>query len=398
MSQPEAIKFNNSLDKDFTTTLNKRVNNYFKERGIDRHANAEMVVKTIFMLSLYFIPYGILVSGVITNLWVMYLTYFITGFGVAGIGLSIMHDANHGAYSKNKWVNKLLGYTLNLVGGNATNWKIQHNMMHHTYTNISSHDEDVAPKPILRFSPKNKLLAMHKYQYIYAWFLYGFMTISWIAVKDIRQLMGYSKSGILNKVSPPLKAWPWMLFTKIFYFSYAMVLPMFILPFAWWQVFLGFLLMHYVAGFILGIIFQPAHVMEETDFPEPTLEGKVENNWIVHQLYTTCNFAHKNRIFSWYVGGLNYQVEHHIFPNICHVHYRDLSKIVKETAQEFDLPYLSVPTFSGALKSHGRMLYKLGRPTPVPSNQRVRREKHPVPGHPRTRRHGGNPGVGSAHQ
>lgn len=361
VAEKQPITFQNSLNRDFTSELHKRVNSYLKTKKNGRYANGWMVFKTIFMLSFYFIPYFIYVSGAVTQYWVYLILVAIQGVATAGIGLSIMHDANHGAYSRKKWVNNFLGYTLNLVGGNATNWKIQHNIMHHTYTNIAGHDEDISPRPILRFSPHSKRLPMHKYQFIYAWFLYGLMTFTWVLFKDFKQLLGYTKSGILAKQTDEKKAWAWLIFTKVIYLTYVLVIPILVLPFAAWQVFLGFFLAHYIAGFILGIIFQPAHVMEENEFPLPEEGGKIEDNWSVHQLKTTINFAQKNRVLSWYVGGLNYQVEHHLFPNVCHIHYREISGIVQKTAKEFNLPYKSIPTFRQALISHGRMLYKLGR-------------------------------------
>jgi linoleoyl-CoA desaturase len=117
--------------------------------------------------------------------------------------------------------------------------------------------------------------------------------------------------------------------------------------------------MHLVAGFILSMIFQPAHVVKETTFPMPNLENEIENSWAVHELLTTANFARKNAVLNWYAGGLNFQVEHHLFPTICHIHYEALAPIVKETAEEFGLPYNEFETFSEAIKSHYDMLKRL---------------------------------------
>jgi len=357
------IKFKNNLHEEFAKTLNKRVNGHFKSIKSGKYANAEMVFKTIAMFSLYFIPYVFLLMSDVSDTWYLLLVFFLMGLGKAGIGLSVMHDANHGAYSRKQWVNTLIGYSLNVIGGNATNWKIQHNIKHHTYTNVTGMDEDISPRGgILRFDPNTEVKAHHRWQFIYAWILYGLMTLSWIVVKDIKQLMGYSKDGMLRKIQDSsLRAWTWLIMTKLVYYSYVLVIPILFTPFVWWQLLLGFLVMHYVAGFILGIIFQPAHVMEHNTFEEVDESNTVEENWTVHQLKTTCNFAHKNKLLSWYAGGLNYQIEHHLFPNICHVHYRRISKIVRETAKEFNIPYRSYPTFMSALVSHGRMLYALGR-------------------------------------
>src|SRR5690606_24409064 len=142
---------------------------------------------------------------------------------------------------------------------------------------------------------------------------------------------------------------------------YTLILPMVFLSFTWWQVCIGFFAMHFVAGFILAIIFQPAHVVEGTEFPMPDDSVNMQNTWALHQVATTSNFANNSRLFSWYVGCLNFQIEHHLFPNVCHVHYRHLASIVRSTAEEFNVPYRTLPTFLQALLGHGRLLWDLGR-------------------------------------
>ncbi len=359
----KVLRFRNNLHEEFNKTLNQRVNQYFKTSKVGRYGNAEMIFKSIFMFCLYFVPYFMFLFGVVESVWVFYLMAVLMGFGKAGIGLSVMHDANHGAYSKKKWVNKLIGYSLNVVGGNATNWKIQHNVKHHTYTNVTGMDEDISPRGgVLRFDPNTEKKPFHKWQYIYAWFLYGLMTMSWIIVKDFSQLAGYTREGLVKtQVKSNTLAWIWLILTKVFYYSYILAIPMLFTSLGWGHILAGFFVMHYVAGFILAIIFQPAHVIEGNSYENPESKDTIEENWAVHQLKTTCNFAQKNKILSWYVGGLNYQIEHHLFPNICHVHYRKISKIVRSTAKEYNIPYNSYPTFISALVSHGKMLYSLGR-------------------------------------
>ncbi|NJN27452.1 MAG: acyl-CoA desaturase [Cyclobacteriaceae bacterium] len=350
-----------ATQRDFTSTLNMRVNEYFKLNNLKRHANGEMVFKTIFMFSLYLIPYLLIVSGLVTNPWLLIMLVVSMSFGIAGIGLSVMHDANHGAYSNKSWVNNLIGYSLNLVGANAFNWKMQHNVMHHTFTNIHDEDEDISPRGVLRMSPHSAWKRMHQYQHIYAWFLYGLMTIVWVTVKDFVRIIRYQRNGMVKKHKANISIeWIILIFSKVFFVTYIFVIPVLFTSLLWWQVLLGIILMHYIAGFILAIIFQPAHVIEGTTFPLPDGQNMLENNWAVHQLHTTTNFGQKSRLFSWYVGGLNYQIEHHLFPNICHVHYRKISGIVKSTALEFNLPYKSVRTFANALVGHMRLLRQLG--------------------------------------
>ncbi len=356
-----AVKFT-GRQHEFFNTLNQRVNGYFKTNGISRNANSEMVIKTIFMFALYFIPYAITLILPVTNYGIYLLFYIVMGFGVGGIGLSIMHDANHGAYSPKSWVNNLLGYSLNLVGANALNWKIQHNVLHHTYTNVFDVDEDISPRGALRFAPESPWRRFHRFQHLYAWFLYGLMTIVWVITKDFMRLVRYQKDGMLAKQKVNVfKEWAILLLTKAFYVGYIFVIPALILPFSGWQILGAILLMHYVAGFILAIIFQPAHVIEGTEYFQPDDTGSIENTWAIHQMLTTTNFAQKNKLLSWYVGGLNFQVEHHLFPNICHVHYRHISGIVESTAKEFGVPYKKVDTFIGALVLHGKLLKVLGK-------------------------------------
>ena len=362
--QFKSLKYSSSIGKDFESTLKKRVRSYFKDNKISKYANLNMKIKTAFMLSLYFIPYLLVMFGVVTNPVLIVVAWTISGFGLAGIGMSIIHDANHGSYSKNNTVNYVLGRVVNLMGAYAPTWKIQHNVLHHTYTNIQDFDEDVSPAVnVLRFTPNDTYRSIHRFQFIYAWFFYSLMTVMWITTKDVAQIFRYKKMG-LTKGQNFNHLMVELVISKVVYYVYMIVLPILVLDIPWWSVFLLLLLKHLVAGFTLAVIFILAHVVPETAFPKPTADLKIENNWAIHQLETTSNFAPRSRIFSWYIGGLNYQVEHHLFPNICHVHYRNLSKIVKQTATEFNVPYYCEKTFFTAVRSHKRMLHKLGQRSP----------------------------------
>lgn len=356
----KVVRFNRKDRPDFYKVLKSRINNYFKENNISKHANLSMKLKTVFMISTYLVPLILLFSGMITNTWAMLGMWAIMGFGMAGIGLSIMHDAIHGSYSTNKSVNFILGYLIHIIGGCKINWKIQHNVLHHSFTNIDEFDEDIDIK-IMRFTPSREWKSYHKYQVFYAPFLYALMTLHWALFKDFEQLNRYKKNGLLEKNKFNYSgALAELIINKAAYFVIFLVLPMIFLSFAWWQILIGFFLMHAICGLSLALIFQSAHVLEETDFFTVAEDLKVENNWAIHQLKTTANFSEKNRLFSWLIGGLNYQVEHHLFPNICHVHYRNISPIIRETAQEYGIPYHSHHKFLSALKSHFTLLNQLG--------------------------------------
>lgn len=352
----------------FYSELRKRVNQYFKDNNISRHANPNMVIKTIFMFALYITPFVLLLT-VIENVWISLLFWALSGVGMAGIGLSIMHDANHGAYSKHGFVNKMLGKSIYFLGGNDVNWRIQHNVLHHTYTNVSDHDEDIdAPSFLLRFDPSKKRNKLHRFQHIYAWPLYGLMTIMWFVTKDYMASVRYKKEGLLKTQQIETKKhWTLLIASKLIYSFVFIALPIWLAPGPWYVALIGFLLMQFVCGLILALIFQPAHVIPDTNFPMPDTNGQLDETWAVHQLMTTANFAPKSKLFSWYVGGLNFQIEHHLFPNICHVHYKKISEIVKETAKDYHLPYYCNKTFFHALQAHGKMLKVLGRTDDVPA-------------------------------
>ena len=319
-----------------------------------------MIFKTIFMLSLYIIPYLLILSCNFSSFSVL-LLWALIGFGMSGIGLSIMHDANHNAYSKNKNINKWMGYLLNILGGYDLNWRIQHNVLHHTYTNIHGMDEDVDAGIILRFTKDQNLKSYHRLQHIYAWFLYGLLTISWLVSKDIIQLIKYNKRDLLKTQGISFsKAIVSLVFWKSIYVFLILVLPTLITGNLGLNI-AGFFIMEFIAGFFLTTVFLCAHIVDQTDFPKPNNEGVITKNWYVHQLETTANFSNSKSFFSWFIGGLNYQIEHHLFPNICHVHYYEISKIVKQTAKEYNLPYHASNTFFGALKHHYLHLKEMSR-------------------------------------
>lgn len=359
MSVP-TVKFNINDRPEFFKELRSRVNQHFKDNKITRYANTGMKIKTVFMLSLYFVPLILLMSGLFTSNYAVYLMWALMGFGMSGIGLSVMHDANHGSYSTNQKVNNALGFVLNFVGGYHINWKIQHNVLHHSFTNVHGFDEDIENN-LIRMSPNKERKPMHRFQIIYGPLLYGLMTFYWIVSKDFEQIFRYDKKNLLASQGLTLKkALLQVSIYKLLYVVSVLVLPFFTTSMPWYVILSGFFMMHFICGIVLAFIFQPAHVVEETSFFKTDETGSVENNWAIHQMKTTSNFANKARAFSWFVGGLNYQVEHHLFPNICHVHYRDISPIVKATAQEYGVPYHEYETFRGALKSHFGLLYELG--------------------------------------
>ncbi len=347
---------------DFTTDLRKSVNEYFSKNKIQPYGNQKIYLKTLFMTLVYLVPFILMISGLVTSVTLVLTGWIVMGLGMSGLGMVTMHDANHGSFSRNKKMNRLFGNSLYLLGGFPPNWRYQHNTLHHGYTNIEGHDEDIAPPGILRLSPHRPLKKMHRYQHIYAWFLYSLMTISWIVTKDFKRLKKYKEMGAKISKRSYDKLLIELIISKVVYYSVFLLVPLLTLPVSWYWVIVGFMLMHFTSGLVLSSIFQTAHVVPTSEYPVPDGDGELENNWAVHQLYTTCDYSPNSTVFSWLVGGLNYQVEHHLFPNISHIHYKAISAIVKSKAKEYNLPYHVNKSFAEAIWQHIKMLKLLGEP------------------------------------
>ncbi|MEI8279096.1 MAG: acyl-CoA desaturase [Bacteroidota bacterium] len=362
ISKKQIVKFPPRGPESFYDAIQVKVNEYFKTHHTKGQANNTMRLKTLIMLSLYFIPFIFIVTGLAAfSLWLFYGLWLLMGLGLVGIGASVMHDSNHGSYSVNKSTNKLLGRTLNLVGGYDVTWRIQHNVLHHTFTNVTGLDEDIDASVLVRMSPHKPLRGFHRYQYIYAWFLYSLMTIMWVTIKDYKLLFRYDRNDLLRKEKTTLaKALVELTLYKVCYFFVTLVLPLMYSNMLTSQVLLGFLMMHLLAGFCLSCIFQPAHVVDTSDYNMPVEGNKMKNNWAVHQLLNTTDFSPDSKVISWFIGGLNFQIEHHLFPHVCHVHYPQISKIVSSVAKDHGLPYYVQPTMMRALIEHGKMLKYLG--------------------------------------
>lgn len=353
-------RFNRQSNQEFARQLRKRVNEYFERNGKKRTGDYRVAIKALVMFSLYFAPY-FLAMFMELNTWQYILCSTIMGVGLAGIGLAIMHDANHGSLSAKKWVNNLFGYSLNIIGGNALSWRIQHNVLHHSFTNVKGLDEDLEAGNIMRFTPHEPWKKRHRLQHIYAWGLYSLMTFSWVLVKDFKRIRKYKELGLLEGQGVTYGgALAMLVATKLVYLTYMIAIPL-LLGYHWALVAGGFMLMHIIGGLLLAMIFQPAHIMENHEFVEDNA-SELNECYESHQLTTTTNFAGRNAVLTWFCGGLNFQIEHHIFPNICHVHYPEISKIVRETAKEYGLPYNSIPIFGGALAMHQRTMKRLSRP------------------------------------
>lgn len=344
---------------DFFSALRSSVNNYFQQQKIKPTGDFRLYLKTIILVSAAIMIY---VSLLVFNMpWYFGVTLaFLLGMVEAFIGFNVMHDACHGSYSTKKSINDFLGLSMNALGSDAFMWKQKHNLVHHTFTNIDGIDDDIQKVPLMRMCETQPRKKAHRFQHIYVVFLYAISTIFWILLKDFEEYFSRKEVYAVKTAKRDRKSHIIFWSSKILYLFFLVVLPVMVLGWLPWLI--GFVVMHMALGLTLSLVFQLAHVVEPVAFSEGKAEKvNIEDEWAVHQLKTTCDFAVNNKVVSWFLGGLNYQVEHHLFPAISHIHYPAIQKIVVQTCAEYGITYHSFPTTRKALVSHFRHMQRLGR-------------------------------------
>lgn len=346
----------------FRNAVVQRVNAYLKANGLRTRDLPEMYAKSALCLGWWAISYGLMIYSGITG-WSFIVTLglaLVFGLGAGAVAFNIMHDANHNGYSDNQRINRLLGLTVELVGLSSFIWRQQHNIWHHTYTNIAGLDEGLEMDGWVRNSPRDIWKPRHRFQHLYAPIVYAMAGVGLLIGRNF-QVYFTGKSGDTFQYPPmsrndKLIFWTGRLINLMIY----LVIPA--LVFGIGGALAIFALTSSVTGFVIVTILQMAHVMNDVDFPEPTGDPlKIENEWAIHEVQTTSNFAPNNPIINWYVGGLNYQIEHHLFPHMCHLLYPKIAPIVRATCEEYGLRYQSYPTFRAALVNHWRSLREFGK-------------------------------------
>jgi linoleoyl-CoA desaturase len=353
------VHYNKKADK-FYTELKEKVNDYFKEKNISKKGNMKMYVITFVILAVTYGCYFLILFGDLPEI-VMLLLACVMGVGIAGIGMGIMHDGSHNSYSEHKFVNYLMGSLLNLAGSHKYIWDIRHNSLHHMYTNIFKYDYDMVKIWLVRHSPEAPKHWIHKYQHIYAPFMiYPYYTLFWLLFYDMFHLRVFSDFAEGEERKHPARKIAGIIFWRLFYLFYIIVIPYMMLDLPFWKIMAGFLALHVSTSLVLCPIFQVAHIMESTTHAIPDKKGNLKATWAENQVTSSSNFSLDNKLMTWFCGGLNYQIEHHLFPWVCSIHYPDIHPIIKKTIEKYKLPYNVQPTIMKAYASHLRELKKLG--------------------------------------
>jgi linoleoyl-CoA desaturase len=347
----------------FHAELRERVRQLLADPVRRRRAQRAMYAKSALMTA-WAVASWVLLVLVVDAWWQAAAAAVSLGLALAGIGFNITHDANHGSYSPHPRLNRAMSWSMDLMGASSYVWRTKHNVVHHTYTNIAGADSDIDSMPFARFAPEQPRRRLHRFQHIYIWGLYGLFAIKWHTTGDF----GYLRAGLIGET--PFR-WPrgrelvgfWA--GKALFAAWAIVIPLLIHPA--WQVALGFAAVSFVLAATLAVTFQLAHCLEEADFPsaERMAEGG-RSEWARHQVETTVDFAPRSRLVTWYLGGLNFQIEHHLFSRVLHTHYPAMAGVVSEVCERHGVRYRAHPTVGSALASHTRWLRRMGRePSPV---------------------------------
>jgi linoleoyl-CoA desaturase len=353
-------KYTSELNHAFSRAVIKKVNNYFRENHLDRKANRLMIFKSVMAFSFYMGVYFFIISNTVSSLPFLFFLWMLLGLGQAFIGMVIMHDAVHNSYSLKKWVKVLLEVPIILIGVDSKIWKIEHNIIHHNNTNVENVDQDINPRMVFRFSENQPLRWFHRFQSIYASFVYCFLIVEWVTFKDFLKLWKYRKEKYVKSRKELITILLGIVIKKVIFFLVFLIIPIYISEFSIATVVLMFLTMLFTAGLYMTIVFQLAHIVPETLFFSHS--GNQNKTWHICQLLSTSNFGMNDKILTFLVGGLNFQIEHHLFPDVCHIHYPKIAPIVQETATEFGLPYQKQSTFIKAIQCHYKHLSTLGKP------------------------------------
>lgn len=362
------ITFDNR-NNEFYQSLKASVDKYFEEKKVKKTGDWRLFIKTIILFTTALTFYCLLIFVKMNALPALLLCAGL-GFIGASIGFAVMHDANHGSYSTHPRLNDLLGLSINCLGASSFFWKQKHNIIHHTYTNVDGIDDDIAKSPVIRQCESQKWVPAHKIQHLYLLPVYSLSTIFWIFIMDFKKYFSgkiYTTDAWKMTAKNKIVFWA----TKIGYVIFYMILPMYVWGFLPWLA--GYFVLNAVLGLTLSLVFQLAHVVENTEFEHVALDETkhVETAWAEHQIRTTANFAMNNKVISWFVGGLNFQIEHHLFPKVSHVHYPAISKIVMEKCKEFHLPYNKYDTMFEAIVSHFKVMKQLGQHEGMIHNHRA---------------------------
>jgi linoleoyl-CoA desaturase len=343
----------------YTSSHNKIVYQQLREdvkqivSALEPKRRTEIIAKAIFFPLSYVLTYiAALTWG--SNILILYGCYFVLGLLLVVIFLNLIHDAVHGTVFRKKWMNKLYVHFFDLMGANSYIWQLRHIRFHHNYPNVNGWDADIEQSDLFRVFPDGGYSRMHKYQHIYLPFFYPFYLANWLLVRDFKDFFNKNKTVRKLVDIPPAEYIKLLLFKAVFFF-YMIVLPKLVLNISWWQSLLAFAILLFTASIFSLVVLLSPHANTESEFPVPDEKNRLPHSWMMHMLCTTNDITHDNFFTRFFMGCFNYHVAHHLFPNINHVYYPEITAAVKRYAEEWHLPYRQY-TLATSLKNHYKLL------------------------------------------
>lgn len=338
---------------NFFKELREEVDLYFKTTNQTKIGGRRMLVKIVVLLIIYFAVYSsIFYFKTTTSIFLAYV--FLGGWSIV-LGLNIGHDAAHNTVFKKKKKNTYLLLVFELLGTSSYNWVNRHLGAHHLFPNIINYDSDIQQTDIVKIFPEDKHKKMHAYQHFYMPLVYLFYILRWIVYRDFKDYHQTSIGAFDNSKFPRKELFK-IVFSKLFYLGYVILLPSLVLGISIWSMVLAFFVLTLSGSFVITMVLLSTHVGENTNFPSPNEDGVMPHSWSYHQLLTTSDFSTDNPIINFLFGGFNHHVIHHLFPNICHIHYPELTKILSRTAKKYGAPYKQNKYLYAAMFSHFKLL------------------------------------------
>lgn len=343
----------------FRAELNRRVNAYFEDNNLSKKGGFWLFLKAVIILGWFWLSYVAMVFWA-EPYWMVALCAMSLAFALSGIGFSIMHDGGHGSSSERPWLNRVAAHTLDMVGGSSHLWAFKHNVIHHQFPNVDGIDHDIIAEPFLRMADSQTYRPHYRWQWVYFPLAYMFLSGKWMVFDDFKTMLR-GQLGHMRTPTIPLKKKIEIVVWKLVTYTWAFVIPFIVHGVVWTLI--TFVIWASISGVVLAMVFQLAHCLDTAVLtPRPEQGNRLDTTWAQQQLATTVDFAPNNPLVTWYVGGLNFQIEHHLFPRISHVHYPKIAPIVREVCEQFGVPHRTNPTLRDALASHIRHLRRLGEP------------------------------------
>ena len=339
----------------FPKVLRRRLDDFFSSGNISPKADRAMWVKIAVGLAVLAGSW-IALYAFKPNSWKFVGLYLVNAIAQTFLLLNIAHDSNHNAISSVRSVNKALNYVFDVCGISSYMWRILHHRGHHSCINLHGEDDALTGRNILRFTPHEPRAPLQRFQHIYALFLYALFSLDYVFLRDF-ECFFFPTHDYLKNTKHPMREYVILFAGKAFYLTYMLVLPVVVLRKSPLLVGLTFVLAHLIIGLSVALVFQTTHSVDSTYFP---LSRDEFDNGIYHIFATTADYATTGPLVGWLAGGLNYHIVHHLCPFVCHTHYAPLTRIVKETAEEYGISYRQHPTMRRAIKHHLLLLKQLG--------------------------------------